>query len=211
MRFSNPKNIAAICAASLFGVIVILILDSFTLNYWIKSCIKLTVWGGCVLFACKPHPLSLFKPKMHKSLVWTTMLGVLALSIIMLSAHILLPIFQLDQVQNHIANIGVADNYLLVSLYIICINCTLEELFFRGMCTIKLQENSNRTFATIYSAALFAIYHIPMMSHLFPVYFTIICFVGLFLTGIIFSMLNSKTQNIYNSLIVHACANIAIQ
>ena len=211
MRFSNPKNIAAICLSSFLSVLLILILDSFTLNYWIKSAVKLMVWGSSIYIACKPKPLSIFKPKLHKSLGWTIVLSVVVMAVVIALAKPLLPLFNLQQTQGHITAIGVADNYLLVSLYIIFINCTLEELFFRGMCMLKLEENSNKTFAVMYSSILFAIYHIPMMSKIFPVYLTIFCLVALFFAGVIFAMLNSQTKNIYNAWIVHACTNIAIQ
>lgn len=211
MRFSNPKNITSICLTSFLSVLLILILDSFPLNYWIKSIIKLTTWGASICIACKPRPLSIFKPKLHKSFILTIILSIAVMSIVMGLAKPLIPLFNLQQTQGHIAAIGIADNYLLVSLYIVFINCTLEELFFRGMCVLKLEENSNRTFAILYSSILFAVYHIPMMSNIFPTYLTLICLFVLLLAGIIFAMLNSKTKNIYNAWIVHACTNIALQ
>lgn len=211
MRFSNPKNITAICLTSFFSVLIILILDSFTLNYWIKSIIKLTTWGASIAVACRPKPLSILKPKWHKSCGWTIILSALAMTIVMSLAKPLIPLFDLQQTQGHITNIGVAENYWLVSAYIVLVNCTLEELFFRGMCGLKLEENSNRTFAIMYSSILFAVYHIPMMTKIFPTYLTLICLVALFFAGIIFAMLNSRTKNIYNAWVVHACTNIALQ
>lgn len=211
MRFSNPKNITKICLTSFFAVMLILILDSFTINYWVKSIIKLTVWGGSVYFACRPKPLSIFKPKRHKSALLTLLLSAIVMTIVVSLARPLIPLFNLQQTQGHITAIGVAENYLAVSIYIVMINCTLEEVFFRGMCMLKLEENSNRTFAIMYSSILFAVYHIPMMTKIFPAYLTLICLVALFFAGIIFAMLNSRTKNIYNAWVVHACTNIALQ
>lgn len=211
MRFSNPKNITAICLTSFLSVLLILVLDSFPLNYWIKSVVKLTTWSMSIYIACKPNPLSIFKPRLSKSFVWTIVLSTIVMFIIIGLAKPLIPLFNLQQTQGHITAIGVTDNYVLVSLYIVFINCTLEEIFFRGMCMLKLEENSNRTFAIMYSAILFAIYHIPMMSKILPVYLTILCLVALFFAGIIFAMLNNETKNIYNAWVVHACTNVALQ
>ena len=211
MRFRNPKNITAICLSSFFAVLLILILDSFTLNYWVKSAVKLVAWGSAVVFACKPHPTSIFKTQWHKSFFITLALSVLSLIVVYFMTPLVISWLDLEQAQTHLSNIGVAKDYLYVSAYIVLVNSTLEEVFFRGMCMLKLHENSNRIFAIMYSSFLFAIYHVPMMAQILPVFLTVLCFVALFFVGIIFAMLNSKTKNIYNAWILHACTNIAIQ
>ena len=211
MRFRNPKNITAICLSSFFAVLVILILDSFTLNYWIKSVIKVTTWVAAMIIACKPKPMTIFKPKLHKSFFITAGLAIVSLITVVFLTPIAISWLNLNQAQEHLTDIGVAKDYFLVSAYIVLINSVLEEVFFRGMCTLKLEENSNRTFAVTYSSLLFATYHIPMMAQIFPVYLTVICFALLFFVGLIFTMLNNKTKNIYNAWIVHACTNVALQ
>jgi hypothetical protein len=39
---------------------------------------------------------------------------------------------------------------------------------------------------------------------------TILCLAALFGVGLLFNKVNEKTGNIYNSWIIHACANVAI-
>jgi membrane protease YdiL (CAAX protease family) len=211
MHFSNPKNIVRICYASLISVFIILILDNFAVNYWIKAAIKLIVWGSAVAWAGRPKFYTVLIFRKNKSLLWISMLGFCVLGLILTLTPVFLPMFNLELAQGHMAAIGVATDYLMVSVYIVFVNATLEELFFRGLCTIILEENSNRTFAVLYSSSLFAIYHIPMMSQFFPAFLVILCFILLFCGGIILAMLNDRTKNIYNSWIVHAFANVALQ
>ena len=78
------------------------------------------------------------------------------------------------------------------------------------MCHIKLTENSNKIFAHVFSALLFSIYHLTMLSNIMNVGLTILCLTALFGVGLLFNKVNDKTGNIYNSWIIHACANVAI-
>ena len=69
---------------------------------------------------------------------------------------------------------------------------------------------TRKSFAYIFSASLFAIYHIAMMATWFDPLLFAIMLVGLFMSGIFFNWLNEKNENIYASWLVHMCANFAI-
>lgn len=109
------------------------------------------------------------------------------------------------------SGIGVnADNFIFVAIYISFVNSLLEEFFFRGYAFILLREEVGRTFAYIFSASLFAFYHVGMTAGWFNIAVYILAMLGLFVGGCIFNFLNEKCKNIYPSWLVHMCANFAI-
>jgi membrane protease YdiL (CAAX protease family) len=61
-------------------------------------------------------------------------------------------------------NVGVTQsNYPYIFLYIIFINAALEELFFRGFVFLNLHRMGLTKSAHLYSALLFAFYHISVL------------------------------------------------
>ncbi|MBQ7980323.1 MAG: CPBP family intramembrane metalloprotease [Oscillospiraceae bacterium] len=103
-----------------------------------------------------------------------------------------------------------ADNFLYVALYISLMNSFLEEFFFRGFGFITLKKFTNRKFAYIFSAAMFAFYHAGMLWGMFGALGLALIFMGLVIGGCIFSYLNESNDNIYPSWFVHMFANFAI-
>ncbi|TCT20920.1 CAAX prenyl protease-like protein [Melghiribacillus thermohalophilus] len=100
--------------------------------------------------------------------------------------------------------------YILVALYIAFGNSLLEEFYFRGFIFFKISQNGNKTFAYIYSALLFSLYHLAIFAVWFDVSLLLLALVGLFSIGLIFNYLNTKSGNFLNSWIVHIMADIAI-
>lgn len=114
-------------------------------------------------------------------------------------------------VHNLTAGIGVnASNFLYVAMYISFINSLLEEFFFRGYAFIVLKKHTSTKFAYIFSALLFALYHIGMTSGWFHPLIYVLAMLGLFIGGCIFNFLNAKCENMYPSWLVHMFANFAI-
>jgi len=108
-------------------------------------------------------------------------------------------------------NIGVnGENFIFVSLYISFVNSLLEEFFFRGFAFLTLKRITGTKFAYLFSAAVFAIYHIAMMIGWFELDVFTIIMAGLFAGGLIFNYLNEKSKTIYPSWLVHMFANFAI-
>ncbi|MEG2275249.1 MAG: CPBP family intramembrane glutamic endopeptidase [Clostridia bacterium] len=116
--------------------------------------------------------------------------------------------------QNSFLSTGGADinlrNYILGCAYIICCNSFLEEVFFRGMIFLNIYNKGYKKFAYIFSALLFATYHIAIFQSWFPLPLMIVIFIGLILGGLLFEYLNVKSKNMYNSWIVHALTNVGI-
>ncbi|WP_369126507.1 CPBP family glutamic-type intramembrane protease [Virgibacillus profundi] len=62
----------------------------------------------------------------------------------------------------------------------------------------------------MYSPLLFAIYHIPMIMLWFGPMLILLCFVGLWIIGLVFHKVNEKNRTIWSSWIIHICADIMI-
>ena len=103
-----------------------------------------------------------------------------------------------------------ADNFLWVSLYIAFVNSLVEEFFFRGYAFLLLRKTAGRKIAYGFSAAMFAFYHVGMLSGWFHIGIYVLSLLGLFAGGCIFDWLNERCGSLYPSWIVHMFANFAI-
>lgn len=184
-------------------------------DYAVKSAIKI------VLFLICPIVYSLFDKDINLKYLfkWNKKGGKLTIIlagtvyILIIGAYFLTKnIFDFSGITKSLSNnIGVTgERFIWVALYISFINSLLEEFFFRGFAFLTLKRLVTRKFAYIFSAAMFAIYHIAMMTGWFSIYLYILTLIGLFIGGIIFNYLNEKNENIYSSWLVHMFANFAI-
>lgn len=153
----------------------------------------------------------LFTPR-KKDIMFAVLLGIGVYGIIMIAYMIFKNDIDLSTIRDSLTvGIGVnANNFLYVAMYISLINSLLEELFFRGYAFLILKEKTSRRFSYLFSAFLFALYHVGMTSEWFHWSIYILAMAGLFAGGCIFNFLNEKCENIYPSWLVHMCSNFAI-
>lgn len=184
-------------------------------DYFIKSAIKF------VLFLILPIVYSFYDKDLRIKEIfrpdkkWIALAGVLCVLVyvIILGGYLLLKnVFDFSKITGALTeNIGVTgNNFIFVSLYISFINSLLEEFFFRGFAFINLKRITSRKFAYLFSAGVFAIYHIAMMIGWFKINVFLIVLAGLFAGGLIFNYLNEQSETIYPSWLVHMFANFAI-
>lgn len=103
-----------------------------------------------------------------------------------------------------------AENFIFIAIYITLGNSLIEEFFFRGFIFLNLKHLGSEKLAYLFSASLFAIYHIAIFQTWFTVPLTLLALFGLFTIAIIFNWLNTKTNTFINSWIVHILADLAI-
>lgn len=153
----------------------------------------------------------LFVPK-KKDFLLALALGVVVFAIIMLAYFLLGDYIDLNGIKESLTSgIGVTgNNFVYVAVYISFVNSLLEEFFFRGYAFLILKEESGKKFAYIFSAAMFALYHVGMTSGWFNILIYVLSIAGLFIGGCVFNYLNEKCENIYPSWLVHMCANFGI-
>lgn len=108
-------------------------------------------------------------------------------------------------------NAGVTKaTFPIVALYISVVNSFLEEFFFRGFTFLTLKKISLAKAAYIFSASVFAIYHVAIMVGWFSLPIFLLAMLGLFIGGLIFDLLCEKSGSIYPAWMVHMFANFAI-
>ncbi|MDX8045921.1 CPBP family intramembrane glutamic endopeptidase [Gracilibacillus sp. S3-1-1] len=101
-------------------------------------------------------------------------------------------------------------NFLFVAIYIAIINSLLEEFFFRGFAFLALMEYTTKQIASLFSASMFSLYHIAMMTNWFSIPLFMLILFCLFIAGLFFNKLDEKVGSILPSWLVHLSANVAI-
>jgi len=215
MKNNTKKSILMVVLIVIFCTLMAVIDGVFKADYFIKSMIKL------VLFLILPTVYSfydkdirikeIFKPK--KSGIKTALILSVSVYVLILGAYLFVKgIFDFSAITDALTkNIGVTgENFIFVSLYISFVNSLLEEFFFRGFAFLTLKRITGRKFAYLFSAAVFAVYHIAMMIGWFKLDVFLIVMTGLFVGGLIFNYLNEKSSTLYPSWLVHMFANFAI-
>ncbi len=213
---NNRKRIISIVTIVMLSCIILAIIDGVIQpRYLLKSGMKL------ILFLVIPFVYSLFDKKLklrelfkiNKRGIKTAFMLCIPVYVVILMAYLLLKdVFDFSGITRSLTNnIGVnGDNFLIVSVYISFINSFVEEFFFRGFAFLSLKRVTSGKAATIFSAAMFALYHVAIMTGWFSTGVFIITISGLFLGGLIFNYLDARSDNIYTSWFVHMFANFSI-
>ncbi len=183
-------------------------------NYLIKSIIKIVLFliipiGYALLTHLSFKTLFIFN---KRSLLFSIFLGIGVYLFILATYFILGPFFDFSNITDILqGNLGVSkDNFIFVALYISFINSLLEEFFFRGFGFLSLKKIISRRFAYLFSALVFSLYHIAIITSWFTPFLFILLILSLFVAGLMFNYLNEKTSSIYTSWMVHMSSNFAI-
>lgn len=213
---NNKKRALSIMVIVIIFCMIMAVVDGiFMADYFVKSAIKL------VLFVGTPFIYQLFDKELNlKNLFIPNKKGMLiAISLcipvyfVIFGGYLLLKdVFDFSNITTSLTeNIGVTGaNFIYVSLYISFINSLLEEFFFRGFAFLSLKTAVSTKTAYIFSSLIFALYHIAFMIGWFSLVVFLVVMAGLFVGGMCFNYLNSKSGNIYTSWFVHMFANFAI-
>ena len=183
-------------------------------GYLLKSVIKIALFLAVPLiysvFDKTCNLKSLFKPD-KKGFLLALGLGAGVYAIVLGAFLIFRNVFDFSALTSSLtAETGVnKSNFIFVAAYISFANSLLEEFFFRGFSFLTLKKVSNRSLAYVFSALMFAVYHIAMMIGWFSLPVVLLALVGLFAGGIIFNFMNEKFGNIYLSWLIHMFANFA--
>lgn len=216
MKF-NSKSIYIIISV-LFSALAMSLVDGIIEPpYFYKSVIKIILFLLVPMLYFITHKdeivslKKLFVPR-KKDFILALSLGIGVFAIIMIAYFVFRNFIDFSGIKDSLTSgIGVnANNFVYVAIYISFVNSLLEEFFFRGFAFLILKRETNSMFAYVFSAALFALYHVGMTSGWFNFFIYILAMLGLFIGGCIFNFLNDKCENIYPSWLVHMCANFAI-
>ncbi|MBQ7960229.1 MAG: CPBP family intramembrane metalloprotease [Clostridia bacterium] len=212
----NRKKSRVLSAIVIVFCVIMAVVDGvLQANYFVKSAIKLVLFLAIpALYAFVDKELEI-RPLfvLRKSGIRLALMLCIGVYAVILGGYLLLRnVFDFSAVTGALTgNIGVhRDNFVFVSIYISFVNSLLEEFFFRGFAFLTLRRVAGRRAAYLFSASVFALYHIAMMIGWFDWYVFLIIMAGLFAGGLIFNRLNEKSGTIYPSWFVHMFANFAI-
>ncbi len=213
----NAKSIYIVVSIVIFTALICFVDYVIQPGYWVKSGVKVGTFLIIAALYCSiykkelPSIGKMFVPKKW-DIVKALCIG-LTIYVLIVGAYFLLQnVIDFSVITGKLtSDTGVSkDNFLYVSLYISVINSLLEELLFRGFGFILLKKSSGRIFAYIFSALSFAIYHSGMTSGYFNIGIFLLTLFALFVGGLIFNLLNDKSETIYSSWLTHMCANLGI-
>ena len=214
---TKKKRIYLIITTLLCAILMTLVDGVIQPPYFVKSFIKVILFLAVPLiyYLINKDELknlkTLFTPKL-KSILISFGLGISVLIVILGGYFLLRGVIDFSGITKNLtegANVN-KDNFIYVAIYITLINSLLEEFFFRGYAFLNLKNIIPRKIAYSISAGLFALYHVGMTLDMFNPVLFVITFIGLYLGGVVFNILNEKSNNIYTSWIVHMFANLAI-
>ncbi len=201
---------------SLFACAVIGYFDGFApIPYLYKAMGKVVLFVGVPLLYQKLHPdftyATLFRLD-KKPLKLAFALGIGVFVLILGSYFLLGSIVDLSAVVGELdsrMNIN-QDNFLAVALYIPTCNSFLEEFFFRGFLFYRLRALTTPFFAHLLSSTIFSLYHVAIMVTWFDFWVFALCMTALVIGGMLFNLLDAKSESLYPSWLTHGFANLAI-
>jgi len=138
-------------------------------------------------------------------------LAFLAFALILIGFFIMRPMLDQSMIIGALSDVGITENnFIPAFVYYALVNAALEELFFRGFIFITLYRMNFKMYAHVYSALLFALYHISVMKTGVTPGLLILAIVGLFAVGLMFNELTRKCRSILGSYAVRVGAGVAI-
>lgn len=212
----NRKIIAITCTL-IFSCLLMYIIETYIKPpYILKSIYKIFLFAVLPLIYSAFHNNTKFKEyfimRDKRQVFISIALGIGVYLFILAGYYVLKRFINLEnialQLENNL-NVN-KENFVFVALYISFVNSMLEELFFRGFGFLTLRKSSSKLYSYGISALAFSIYHVSILANWFNPIIYVVFIVGLFATGLFFNYLNEKYKNIYNSWIVHMCANFSI-
>jgi uncharacterized protein len=195
------------------GCIVMALTDGlWQPGYAIKSAVKILFFLGLPIIILRKEQISKYFGFRKKTLPKLIALGLGIYGFILAAYFVIGPYFDFSSVVSGLEEqLGVnASNFIFVAVYISLVNSLLEEYFFRGIAFIELKQLTSRRFAYVFSALMFALYHVAMLIGLFDWYLIVLMLVALIVGGFIFNYINEKEESILASWTVHLFANLAI-
>lgn len=184
-------------------------------DYWAKSAVKL------VLFALVPL-IWLFRAEIAElwgRMEWSKLrvpllLGALAVPVTYFVLAGVLTTLDTSSMGSAVTG-TVGDSvpeYLLTTIYIMAVNSTLEEWFFRG---VALRAFGGQSLAARWrgvgvSSTLFALYHVAIIGTWSSPFAVAVTVAGLAVAGVILSWIRLRYGSVAASWLVHASVNLGI-
>ena len=198
----------------LFPVITILLLfwieQGQNAPYFVKTLAKIGLFLiiPSILFYQTRFSFLHFRKTDKNSLRVAFVLGFIVMSVIIASFIILHAYIDIDSLLADLGDAGVtATVFPFVALYILFGNSWLEEFFFRGLLPSFFTHARFRLFVP---SLFFALYHVTIFLPWFSPPLLALAIVGLWIGGIIFQLVNERSQTILPSWTIHMFADVGV-
>ena len=213
--YKNKKIIAAVLIAITALIVMTYVEKSLQPGYWIKSLIKVAVFAGSsILYSIRNKEnffelIGLKKKRPSNKLIFCIVFAYAGIIILYL---LLRNQIDLNGIKEKLlAKEGLnRNNFIFIFSYIILINSFLEESFFRGFLYQVFRKEGYEKAGAVFSALVFALYHISIMDGWFNPAIMALGIGGLFLTGIFLQLVCRHEGSLIGSWLVHGSANLAI-
>ena len=211
----NRKIITAVLIAFVALAVMTYIEKDLQPGYWIKSLVKVGMLAGLVILYAIRYKENFFeliglkKKRPSKKLILCIIFAYAGIIILYL---LLKNQIDLNSIKEKLlAKEGLnRNNFIFIFSYIILINSFLEESFFRGFLYQVFRKEGYEKAGAIFSALVFALYHISIMDGWFNPAIMTLGIGGLFLTGIFLQLVCRYEESLIGSWLVHGSANLAI-
>jgi membrane protease YdiL (CAAX protease family) len=152
------------------------------------------------------------KGRKRDSFIRGSLFGIVFFAIFMITYFFLKKYLDLNSISKQINQdyqITTA-NFILIGLHLTFFNSFIEEFFYRGFIFFNLYNSGYKKTAFIYSSVLFGVYHIIIFWGWFSMPIFFLALFALIAVGFLFSWMNVKSKNLYNSWTAHLCADIPV-
>ena len=205
------------CIACIGGSMVYTLQQFIAMNYLVSAITKIIFFGAlpiayCTFIQQMSLKETLYLKENAREIKRAIVLGVCVAVVILIAYAILKAHIDLDLIASELmatSSIN-ASTFPFIAIYIIFGNSFLEEYFFRGFIFLTLYKRGYKVLAYVFSAFLFAVYHVAIFKTWFSPMIIGLSLIGLFIGGLIFNAINVKNKSIINSWVVHIFADIAI-
>lgn len=199
---------------SIFCIVFLYLIEQvFMMPYIVKTLIKIPMFLVFPIMIYKYKLKIKFSVKIKSSEVkFLVIWSLLVFAVIIAAYGVLSSFVDVSRISEDFSNrIMLSDNsVILAGIYTIFVNSFIEEVFFRGFIFQGLLKSNWNKRAYVYSAVIFATYHMTIFRTWFNFELTALIMFGLFIGGIIFSYFVKRTNSFLSSWIIHISADIAI-
>ena len=208
---SNLTRIIIISiTACLLMVLIELIMQP---SYWVKSILKLGIFLFPIMIYQKISHQKNEIFKFDKKYVKISIYIAIAVYLLIIVSYLLFQNYiDAEQIKNSLMGKEHINrsNFIYVAMYITRINSFIEEAFFRGFVFLNIKTLGFCKLGAIYSALLFSLYHIGIMSSWFSIYMFLLTLSALFGAGILLNWFAYKGKSFLSSWPIHIAANLGI-
>ncbi len=217
MTFSKCTHAVAVCAITVLACAGMAAAERLGPQiYAAKTAIKLALFLALPVIylaaARDKQALALLRPPEKRGLAVGAALGAAVCALIVGGYFALSGIIDFSAVAGGLEKSdGVtAENFVAVALYITFINSFVEEFFFRGFAYSLLGGAIGQRAAGIFSAAMFALFHVAIITGWFHPLVTAAIIGALFVAGLIFNRLMQASGSLLSPWLLHMGANAGI-